>query len=81
VEDTSDGAGQDSEEDKEEELEQEEEGHYEGEARHYEDEVVEGDGSTLGSASSRRYGTSHLIRPLVAPHEDNMVVIIPSGDA
>jgi hypothetical protein len=72
VEDTSDGAGQDSEEDKEEELEQEEE---------HEEEVVEGDGSTLGSASSRRYGTSHLIRPLVAPHEDNMVVIIPSGDA
>jgi hypothetical protein len=31
VEDTSDGRGQDSEE---------EEGHYEGEARHYEDEVV-----------------------------------------
>jgi hypothetical protein len=49
VEDTSDGGGQDSEEEEEEEtleLQQqqeerhEEEGHYEGEARHYEDEVV-----------------------------------------
>jgi hypothetical protein len=47
VEDTSDGGGQDSEEEKEEEElelqqeeeEHEEEGHYEGEARHYEDEV------------------------------------------
>jgi hypothetical protein len=34
VEDTSDGRGQDSEE--------EEEGYYEGESRHYEDEVVGG---------------------------------------
>jgi hypothetical protein len=47
VEDTSDGRGQDSEEEEEEdelelqeEEEHEEEGHYEGEARHYEDEVV-----------------------------------------
>jgi hypothetical protein len=44
VEDTSDGGGQDSEEEEELELQQEEEqheeGHYEGEARHYEDEVV-----------------------------------------
>jgi hypothetical protein len=45
VEDTSDGRGQDSEEEEEEELQleeehEEEEGHYEGEARHYEDEVV-----------------------------------------
>jgi hypothetical protein len=36
VEDTSDGRGQDSEE------EEEEEGYYEGESRHYEDEVVGG---------------------------------------
>jgi hypothetical protein len=46
VEDTSDGAGQDSEEEEleleqqQEEEEHEEEGHYEGEARHYDDEVV-----------------------------------------
>jgi hypothetical protein len=38
VKDTSDGGGHDFEE--EEEPEEEEEGHYEGEARHYEDEVV-----------------------------------------
>jgi Zn-dependent protease with chaperone function len=47
VEDTSDGGGQDLEEELEHELEQleeeeheEEEGHYKEEARHYEDEVV-----------------------------------------
>jgi hypothetical protein len=44
VEDTSDGRGQDFEEEDElelqEEEEHEEEGHYEGEARHYEDEVL-----------------------------------------
>jgi hypothetical protein len=38
VQDTSDSKGQDSEEE-EEEQQHEEEGHYEGEARHYEDEV------------------------------------------
>jgi hypothetical protein len=38
VQDTSDSRGQDSEEE-EEEQQHEEEGHYEGEARHYEDEV------------------------------------------
>jgi hypothetical protein len=64
----------------EEEEEHEEEEHYEGEARHYEDEVVGGDGSTSGSASSRQYRTSHLVCPPVAPHEDNRVVIVPSGD-
>jgi hypothetical protein len=41
VKDTSDGGGHDFEEEEEpEEEEEEEEGHYEGEARHYEDEVV-----------------------------------------
>jgi hypothetical protein len=42
VEDTSNGGGQDfKEEVEEQEQEQEqEEGHYEGEAKHYEDEVV-----------------------------------------
>jgi hypothetical protein len=47
VEDTSDGGGQDFEEEVELELQQEEEeqheeeeGHYKGEARHYEDNVV-----------------------------------------
>jgi anti-sigma factor RsiW len=39
-----------------------------------------GDGSTSGSASSRRVRTSHLVRPPVAPREENMVVIINSGD-
>jgi hypothetical protein len=38
VQDTSDSKGQDSEEE-EEEQQHVEEGHYEGEARHYEDEV------------------------------------------
>jgi hypothetical protein len=79
VVDTSDGEGQDSEE--EEEEHEEDEGHYEGEARHYEDEVVGCYGSALGSASSCRYKTSHLVRPPVAPHEDNRVVNIPSDDA
>jgi hypothetical protein len=55
-------------------------GHYEGEVRHYEDEVVEGDRSASGSASSCQYRTSHLICPPVAPHEDNRVVIVPSSD-
>jgi RimJ/RimL family protein N-acetyltransferase len=45
VEDTSNDGGQDSEEEEEQQQQQqqqqqEEEGHYEGEARHYEDEVV-----------------------------------------
>jgi hypothetical protein len=80
VEDTSYSRGQDSEEE-ELELHQEEEGHYEGEARHYEDEVVGGDGSASEPTSSRRYRTSHLIRPPVAPHEDNRVVIVPFDDA
>jgi hypothetical protein len=44
VEDTSDGGGQDSEEEEEEQEPEEEEheveGHYKGEARHYEDEVL-----------------------------------------
>jgi hypothetical protein len=84
VEDTFDGRGHDSEEEEEQEPKQEEEqheeGHYEGEARHYEVEVVGGDGSALGSTSSCRYRTSHLVRPPVAPHEDNRVVIVPSGD-
>jgi hypothetical protein len=39
-----------------------------------------GDRSALGSASSHRYMTSHLVRPPVVPHEDNSVVIVPSGD-
>jgi hypothetical protein len=83
VEDTSDGAGHDSEEEEpeqEKEEEHEEGGHYEGEVRHYEDEVVEGDRSASGSASSCQYRTSHLICPPVAPHEDNRVIIVPSSD-
>jgi hypothetical protein len=39
-----------------------------------------GDGSASGSASSGRYRTSHLVRPPVALHEDNRVLIVPSGD-
>jgi hypothetical protein len=78
VVDTSDGEGQDSEEEEEHE---EDERHYEGEARHYEDEVVGCDRSALGSASSCRYKTSHLVRPPVAPHEDNRVVNVPYDDA
>jgi hypothetical protein len=42
VEDTSNGGGQDSEEEEQEseqEEHHEEEGHYEGEAKHYKDEV------------------------------------------
>jgi hypothetical protein len=37
-----------------------------------------GDRSASGSASSHRCRTSHLVRPPVAPHEDNRVVIVPS---
>jgi hypothetical protein len=43
AEDTSDGGGHDSEKEEQEpeqEEQHEEEGHYEGEARHYKDEVV-----------------------------------------
>jgi hypothetical protein len=39
-----------------------------------------GDGSALGSASSHRFRSSHLIHPPVAPRDDNRVVIIPSRD-
>jgi hypothetical protein len=65
----------------EEEQHEEEEGHYDGEARHYEDKVMGGDGSTSGSTSSRRCRSSHLTHPHVVPHEENRVVIVPSGDA
>jgi hypothetical protein len=41
---------------------------------------VVGDRSVSGSSSSRRYRTSHIVRSLVAPHKDNMVVIVHSGD-
>jgi hypothetical protein len=53
VKDTSDGGGQDSEEEEQEpeEEEHEVEGHYKGEAKHYEDEVLGGDGSASGFAS------------------------------
>jgi hypothetical protein len=82
VEDTSDGAGHDSEEEEEEEQEQEEHEEEEHEKEgHYEGEEEQGDGSALGSASSRRYRTSHLIRPPIAPHEDSRIVIVPCGDA
>jgi hypothetical protein len=67
----SDSGVQDSKE--EEEEHEEEEGHYE-------DEVVGGDGFALGSASSCRYKTRHLVHPPVGSHEDNRVVIVPSGD-
>jgi hypothetical protein len=40
-----------------------------------------GDGSASVSTSSHQYRTNHLVRPPVAPHEDNRVVIVPSGDA
>jgi hypothetical protein len=40
VEDTSNGGGQDFEEEVEEQEQEQEQGHYEGEAKHYEDEVV-----------------------------------------
>jgi hypothetical protein len=39
-----------------------------------------GDGSTSRPASSCRVRTSHLVRPPVAPHEENMVVIVSFGD-
>jgi hypothetical protein len=39
-----------------------------------------GDGSTSGSASSHRFRSSKLVRPPIAPHDDNRVVIIPCGD-
>jgi hypothetical protein len=75
VEDTSDDAGHESEEEEEQEQEEhEEEGHYEGEEE-------QGDGFALGSASSHRYRTSHLVRPPITPHEDSRIVIVPCGDA
>jgi hypothetical protein len=39
-----------------------------------------GDGSASGPTSSRQVRTSHLVRPPVAPREENRVVIVPSGD-
>jgi hypothetical protein len=79
LEDTSDGGGQDSEE---------EEGHEEGEEGHEEgaglyNEVLEGGGvdrSASGSVTSHRLRSIHLVRPSVAPCDDNRVVIIPCGD-
>jgi hypothetical protein len=68
LEDTSDDRGQEDEE---------EEGHEEGAALY---NKGWGDGSALGSASSHRLRSSHLILPPVAPHDDNRVVIVPYGD-
>jgi hypothetical protein len=56
------------------------EGTSDGGGQEEEDEVGGGDRSASGSTSSRRYRTSHLIHPPVAPHEDNRAVIVPSGD-
>jgi hypothetical protein len=39
-----------------------------------------GDGFASGSTSTRRFRSSHLVRPPVVPHGDNMVVIVPCGD-
>jgi hypothetical protein len=39
-----------------------------------------GDGSTSGSTYSHRLRSSHLIRPSIAPHDDNMVIIVPCGN-
>jgi hypothetical protein len=36
-----------------------------------------GDGSTLGSASSDRFRSSHFVRSPVAPRDYNRFVIIP----
>jgi hypothetical protein len=36
-----------------------------------------GDKSTSGSASTRRFRSSHLVHPPIMPHDDNRVVIIP----
>jgi hypothetical protein len=44
------------------------------------DKGVGGNGSALGSASSHRLRSSHLVHLPVAPHDDNMVVIVPCGD-
>jgi hypothetical protein len=38
------------------------------------------DGSASGPASSCHVRTSHLLRPPIAPREENRVFIIPSGD-
>jgi hypothetical protein len=79
LEETSEG-GQDSEEEDEEEVEghEEEEGHEEGAG--LEDEGVGGDGLAAGSASTHRFRRSHLVRPPIAPRDDNKVVIVPCGD-
>jgi hypothetical protein len=39
-----------------------------------------GDGSALGSVSSHQFRRSHLIYTLVAPCDDNRVVIVLSND-
>jgi hypothetical protein len=72
LEDTSDGGGHDCEEEVHKEGE---EGHEEGAGLY--DEGVGDDGSGLGSASSHRLRSSHLVCPLVAPRDDNKVIIIP----
>jgi hypothetical protein len=64
-------------EDSKEEEDDMEEGHEEDAG--LDDEGV-GDGFASESVSTRRFRSSHLIRPSIAPHGDNMVVIIPCGD-
>jgi hypothetical protein len=83
-EDLDEDGGQDSEE---EEDEEEEEGHEEREVGTRGTRMVRGctargwgDRSASEPPSSHRVRTSHLVHPPVAPHEENMVVIIPSGD-
>jgi hypothetical protein len=39
-----------------------------------------GDGSALGSTSSHQLRSSHLVRPPVAPRDDDRVVIVSWGD-
>jgi hypothetical protein len=39
-----------------------------------------GDRLILGSASTHRFRSSHLVRPPIAPHDENRVVIVPCGD-
>jgi hypothetical protein len=39
-----------------------------------------GDESASRSTSTHQFRSSHLVRPPIAPHGDNRLVIIPCGD-
>ena len=64
----------------EDQVQQETSEEGEGQQDASEQEGVGGDGSALGSGTTRRFRSSHLVSPPVAPHGDSRIVITPCGD-